>query len=477
MRRRLESLVTLVRNVAIVARLRPFDTATAEGRSRERYRRIVLSAGASILGRVVGAAATLVMVPIAIAYLGKEQYGLWATLSSLAGWVALFDLGLVNGLVNAIAEANGRDDTAAASSYFSTAFFALCAVAGVLAVALAVALPVVPWDRALSAPPAIASPVVAASAAAAFGFVIVGLPLGLTAQVYTGYQKAYVSSAFVMVGSLLSLALLIAAVRARAALPAVVFASSCGGAAAGVANLAFLLTREMPWLLPSPRRVSRGALRRLLATSVPLYLFQVGAVLVNQSQQIVLAHRAGVARVAEYDLLWRIYVLGMGLITLTTSAFAPSFREAFERGELAWMRRSFWHLVRLRMAVALSGAAVLVVGGNVLLRTWLQRSDFEHATGTWALLAALLLAAAWASSFAELLTVLDRIWPQVALVLVQGVLTVAGTWFGAPYGVPGVLAAVALPAIAVSSWTLPWLARRMLGGSPGGQLPAPGGGA
>jgi O-antigen/teichoic acid export membrane protein len=444
-----------------VARVRPFDTSTPEGRSLERYRRIVLSTAASVAGTAVMALVGLATVPIAVGYLGKEQYGLWAAVSSLVPWVALFDLGLVAGMVIAVSEAHGRDDREAARAYFSTGLFALAGMALLLAVALAVAVPLVPWGRLLEVPASIPPGTARAGVGVALGLAVLTLPLGLVPQVYAGYQKAYVATSFTALGSVLSLALLLAAVQLRGAFAAVVAAAGVAGILAGLASLGYLLLRQMPWLRPSPAAVSFRALRRLLASAVPLYLFQLGSLLVNQSQRPVLANRAGLSTVAEYDLLMRIFLLTTMLISVSTASFVPTFRESWERGELDWMRRGFWRLVGVRMAVATAVSAGLLLAGNLALRVWLRRGDFQFDGWAWATFAALILVAAWSSSFLELMTILDRIWPLVGVVLAQGVLTVALTWFLGPrHGVLGALGALALPAAALSGWILPALAWR-----------------
>ena len=456
-----------LREVLRVARLTPFDTATVEGRSLERYRRIVLSIGTSIGGRLLTTLMSLAIVPISIAYLGKEQYGLWAAINALVPWVALFDLGLVAALVNPIAEAHGRDDRASARAYFSTAFVVLLAVAAVLALSGAAILPRVSALGLFPVPSGVTYDAARSSLAIAFAIVVASLPLNALPQLYAGYQRAYVSTAYATVAALVSLCLFLAAVHHGAPLPAIVGAVNSAPVIAGVMALAYLWVRDMPWLRPGHGDVSFRALRRLLATSVPLYLFQIGSLLVNQSQQIVLARRTGLATVAEYDLLLRIFVLTTALITVTTASFAPTFREAFERGETAWLRRSFWHLVRLRMLVAGAACILLLPFGNVALRTWLRRSDFQYGLPVWLTLCALILISAWASSFGELLTVLDRIWAQVGVALVQGALTATLTWvLGGRFGIQGALLAITVPAAALAGWLMPWMARDLLAGSP-----------
>ncbi len=67
------------------------------------------------------------------------------------------------------------------------------------------------------------------------------------------------------------------------------------------------------------------------------------------------------------------------------------------------------------------------------------------------------------SSFFELLTIMDCIWPQVAVVLVQGPVTVALTWYlGSRYGIQGALLALTVPSFALAGWIVPLLAWRLV---------------
>lgn len=463
MRRQVELARERVRNVLRVARLRPFETDTAEGRSLERYRRIVLSTAASIFARCLASAVSLVSVPIVIGYLGKEQYGFWAAVNAVTPWVAMFDLGIGTGLVNPISEAHGRDSHEDARAYFSTAFLALSGVALAVLAVLGVSLWFVPWSRVFAAPASLPPSTVSASVGLAFAFMAIGLPLATVPQVYAGYQKSYVGVLFPAVGAVLSLALLILAVNRDGGVVALFTATGGALTVGSLVALWWLVGREMPWLRPSPAWVSRRAFRRLLATSIPLYLYQLGALLVNQTQQIVLAQRTGLASVADYDLLLKLYIVISTLVTITTASVGPSLRESWERGEAAWMRRTFWHLMRLRMTLAAVAAAGLFFGGDLALRIWLRRPDFQYGPWTWGLLALLLVAAVWGATFVELLTNLDHIWPQVGVVMAQGLVTVALTWaLARPLGTFGAVVAYAGPGIVVAGLFLPRMARRFL---------------
>jgi O-antigen/teichoic acid export membrane protein len=452
-----------VRNALRVARLRPFDTSTAAGRSDERYRRIVLSVGTSIVGRILISVASLLTIPLVIGHLGKEQYGLWAAINGFAPWIALVDLGITAALVNPLSEAHGRDDECAARGYLATALTMLFATAALVGLLVAVVFPHVDWATLFNASGTIPAGTVRLSSAIAIALFVATIPFGVVPQVFGAYQKSYVSSAIATAGALFALGLLVLGVRMDGSLPWLLAAQNGGGVIAGAGGLAYLLFRNMRSLRPLRGDVTKDSLRRILATSVPLYLFQIGGVLVNYSQQLIVAARVDLATVAEYDLLFKIYLVVMGLIALSTSSFAPTFREAFERGDLAWMRRSFWHLVRVRVAAAAAACFVILIGGNTLLRLWLHRTDFQFGLAVWLTLACLVLAVAWAASFLEFLTVLDKIWPLVLVAIGQGALTILLSWTLSPrMGVLGAMLAITVPAISISGWILPWLAWHLL---------------
>lgn len=94
--------------------LHPFDTATPEGRSAERYRRIAWSTVSSVLARSTAIAASFIAVPLVLGYLGDERYGMWLTISSLIAVLGPLDLGIGYGLMQTVSEASGRDDRDAA---------------------------------------------------------------------------------------------------------------------------------------------------------------------------------------------------------------------------------------------------------------------------------------------------------------------------------------------------------------------------
>ena len=135
------------------------DTIAASERAQRRVRRASATGAASAAAAVVQTGVGLLVVPLSLAYLGNERYGLWMTATSLTAMLAFADFGMGNGLLNAIATADGSDDRHAAATATASAAFLLAGVAVLLAALFWLSYPLVAWDRVLnaSASPPIAS--------------------------------------------------------------------------------------------------------------------------------------------------------------------------------------------------------------------------------------------------------------------------------------------------------------------------------
>ena len=76
----------------------------------------------SVLYKGAAVAASFLVIPIMISYLGVVQFGVWSTLLTIMSWVVFFDLGVGNGLRNKVAESLAKDQPDEARSYISSAY-------------------------------------------------------------------------------------------------------------------------------------------------------------------------------------------------------------------------------------------------------------------------------------------------------------------------------------------------------------------
>jgi O-antigen/teichoic acid export membrane protein len=351
-------------------RLRPFTTQTAEERARERHRRLTLTALASMSAKGVKVLTALVSVPLTINYLGTERYGLWMTIGSLVTVLAFADLGVGNGLLNAISEADGRDDRVLAARYVSSAFVMLTSVALLLGTALVVLYPLIGWGRIfnVTSPRALLE---AGPAAAVFlACFIVSLPAGIVQRVQLGYQEGFANSLWEAAGSVIGLVGILFATHYRAGLPWLVLAMAGGPTLTLVLNAIVLFTRRRAYLRPSLSRADRATAVGLFRVGILFFVLQVVGAAAFFSDNLVAAHILGAQSVTQYAVPMKLFDMITLVCSFLLAPLWPAYGEAITRGDHGWVKR----MLKRSLTAALVGTSIaalgIVLSAGAFLRIW-----------------------------------------------------------------------------------------------------------
>ena len=164
-----------------------------------------LTALASGIAKGISILTGLITIPLTLGYLGVERYGVWMTISSVVLMMGFADLGMGNGLLNAISEAHGNDDRQAALNYVSSGFFMLLGVALLIVLVFILAYPFVPWPTVFNIKSKLAAQEAGPAMAAFVVIFALNLPLGVVQRVQMGYQEGYQTSLYQCLGSIFGL--------------------------------------------------------------------------------------------------------------------------------------------------------------------------------------------------------------------------------------------------------------------------------
>ena len=366
-------LAKRVRDLISVVRLRPFDTSSEEGRSRERYRRAALSSLATTFTTGLSVLISFASVPITIGYLGKERYGLWMTMSSLVAMFAFADLGIGNGMMNAIAGAHGRDDREAARRFLASALGVVLVLAAVGLVALAVAYPFVPWARVFNVSTAEAAAEAGPATAILFGCFFFGLPLALVGRAQSAYQEGFVPALWSAAGSLLSFSALLTVVFLKAGLPWLVLALGATPMLAQIGNSIWQLGVSRPWLRP---RLGDFQWRRgvqMVRLGVLFVILQLTVAVTYTSDNVVIAQVLGPTSVTDVAVAGKLFNLAPMAWGIVLGPLWPAYTEAITRGDRAWVKKTLIGSTILTVVFAALFSAAVVLFGNAILRVWTRQ--------------------------------------------------------------------------------------------------------
>ena len=363
-------VVLRAKQIIAVLRLHPFDVTTAGGRTSERHRRAALTALGAALARSLSIVTALITVPLTLNYLGTERYGMWMTMSSFIAMLAFADLGIGNGVMNAVSNAYGKDDYAAIKKYVSSSMFVLSAVALFIVAAFAALYYEVPWYEIFNVHSAQAKEEAGPALAVLAACFAMAIPLGIVQRVQMGLQKGFIANLWQCFSSLVTLGCVILAVWLELGLPWLVLAFAGSPLLASLLNSVSYFGWLQPESAPAFKFVSRQAMKHVVHIGLMFFILQINYSIIFTSDNIIIAQLHDAHAVAEYAVPQRLFtiipaLLGMGLMPLW-----PAYGEALARGDHAWVWRTLKRSFFASVGLAALGSLVLVCAGTWVIRLW-----------------------------------------------------------------------------------------------------------
>ncbi|SCL73990.1 Membrane protein involved in the export of O-antigen and teichoic acid [Micromonospora peucetia] len=363
--------MSLSREVATSVRAEPpLTTADTDVLpARDRQRRLLTGMAATVLCRAVGVVTPLVLIPVMLAELGPNLYGLWAAVGALTAMAAFADLGLGNGLMTRLAPCFATGDTARARRYVSSAYVLLTGIAVLILLCLWSASPLVPWSGLIGADGpagAEAEPFMLACLTA----FVVNVPLSLVVRVQFAYQQVAQSNLWQALGGLSAVPLVLLAVHVDMPPVGVVTASVTGPVLTNLLTSCWVYGRALPQLRPRLRAADRGEARELVALGGLFFLLTIVMSVANNADSLLIAHVLQMRDVTDFAVAARLFAQVGILVSLVNVPLWTANGDALARGEIDWVRRTSRRMtiVSSSMAVVLGGG--LVFAGGPLLGAW-----------------------------------------------------------------------------------------------------------
>jgi O-antigen/teichoic acid export membrane protein len=419
--------------------LKPFDVTTPEGRSKERYRRMLLTAGSGAMTRASGFLSFLITVPMTIGYLGKERYGAWMAISSLMAFLSFSDLGLSNGLISAISQAEGKGDTRFARSAISSVIIYISCISVLLIAGFWTSTLFIRWDDVLGLQTLRDHHESRVAIAIFVMLFAIGLPIKLGENTQSALQRGYMSNLWTTVGSLISFGLVFVAARHHA--PIYILVLIVGGmpVVSSFCNATLLFTRQRPDLRPSLGAFDRTVANKLLHSGLLFFGLGIAGALAYDSQNIVIAHILGPGAVGTYAIVQRLYSTIPMIVAFVTQPLWPAFGEAIARKEWPWVYRALKRGIGLNALIAVAPAIVLSIFSGPIIARWTHGTIVAPKAlvvgfSVWAVISAI------SSPICMLLNAAQVLLFQIVSAILFGLVTVFGMMialhmFGLPGGV------------------------------------------
>ena len=366
--------VERVREAASHLRLSPFDTSTPEGRSRERHRRALLTGISALLAKVIAVSTSLVTIPLTLHYLGTERFGLWMTISSVVAILGFADFGIGNGVLNAVADAHGKDDIEEIRRSVSSAFALLSLVGVALLAAFATVYGLVDWGHFFNVTSQLARREAGPATAVFILCFALNIPADVVQRLQLGLQEGFISKLWQLAGSLGGLVGVVVVIRLRLGLPWLIAALAGTPLLVTIANNVAFFGWMRPDLRPGFRLMSRAVMHRIARLGLLFFVLQVAVAVAYSSDNFVVAKLLGPDAVTRYSVTAKMFsIISLGL-SMFLGPLWPAYGEAASRGDLAWIKRTLIRSTAAASILAALAAIPLVVFGPAVLKFWVHQA-------------------------------------------------------------------------------------------------------
>ena len=334
------------------------EDATHIGASR--YRRALISSVALVLARATTFLSMLILVPVLLAHLDYERFGLWMTFSSIAALMTFADFGLGNGLMTTLAAASAKESSENLRALISSGFATVVMLSMPLMILIAALCHAVPLNIWLGTTTIPADELRVSVTILGLGGVATGI-VGIAGRVQAGLQTGYIASLWSAGSSLLMFVCLLVAIHSHVPFVDLVAISAGVPVLVGAANTIWYFMHKAPALRPNISAIDRSQIGGLFRTGCFFFLLQVAAAVTFATDNLIIASALGIEAVPAYAIPARLFGFISLAVAIIVQPLWPAYAEAAARGDSLWIRKTF--LRSLAIAVTLS----LVVASSLFL--------------------------------------------------------------------------------------------------------------
>ena len=307
----------------------------------------------------------LILVPLSIAYLGPDKYGLWLTLFSFIGWFSFFDFGIGHGLRNKLAESIANEDDVLSKSLVSTAYFSISALVLFLLFLFFTLNTFIPWEAIFnySGDENIVKVLVIV-----FTIFSVNLVFKIVGTIYLADQKPSIPGLFHLLGQVVIVVVIYLALRFDDQ-SLLFYGTITVGSQLLVLMIASVVafSKRYSHITPSINSFKFDHVKEIMSLGGKFLIIQINAIIIFSTDNFIINYYLGADQVTVFNVVVKYFgIITMGVYII----FAPywsAFTEAISKAELNWVKNSLKRLFSFSVLACLGIVLMIFISDNIYL--------------------------------------------------------------------------------------------------------------
>jgi len=384
-----------------------------------------------------------VILPLTIHYLGSEEYGIWATLSSVLLMLGGFDIGLGNGLRNKLTESIAKNDFRMGRIYTSTTYAGMTLIfTGILFIFLLIN-PFLDWTHILNTSQSLHHEIDLLVIYLVI-FLVIRFVVQLISTILIADQNPSISSSFDVLANIISLgcllilrhfeikSLLLLGITFSAA-PVVVFLGASF----------YYFRGKYKSISPSIKFVYFKHFKELGGLGAKFFIIQVAFLVIFATNNLIISYLYGPSQVTPYTVVYKYFLNVLSIFNIILIPFWSAFTDAYVKNDIVWIRTTIKKLIQIWASVFVFVILMIVIS-NPFYKFWMRDPNFEVPFMLSLLMGLFISIWAWFNIFCFLINGTGKIALQLLIYIIAAILDIPLTLFFCKYlnmGLNGVVLA------------------------------------
>ncbi|MFY8110184.1 MAG: lipopolysaccharide biosynthesis protein [Bacteroidia bacterium] len=392
----------------------------------------ILKGGVAILG--------LLIVPLVLNYLDKEEFGIWNTLSSIVTWFYFLDIGLANGFRNKFTNSMAAKDYHNAKRYLSTTYALIIIICSLIFIGFEIINPFLNWNSILNS-----SNLKTDEFNILIQFVFLFLCLKMVLSILTtsliAVHKVAASGVLELLGSLLSFS-------------GIYFLSNLGSGSLLWVGLVFSFSpvlvlilatiyffkRDFSKIKPDFKSIDFSLSSQLFGKGIQFFILQIAAMFMFLSNNIIITQLFGPLSVTPFSIVSKLFSIPTMGFTILITPFWSGFAEAYHKQDHLWIKTTINKLIKFWLLLILA-MFVFVAIFDFLIKIWIK-TPLEYPFLLVIFNAFFIVISSWGSIFAQFLNGAGLIRIQFYLSILLAIISIPMSLFLCRYlgfGIEGIM--------------------------------------
>ncbi len=354
---------------------------------------------------------SFILVPLTINYIKPDIYGVWLTLSSLVGWIAMLDIGIANGLKNKLSESLAANNYSQAKIYVSTSYVIIGLIAIGLVCIYLLFYQLVNWQFVFNAPFIHENKLRDTVSIVAILFLL-KFVADIINVVAAAFQMVAVSSFLLFLSNLgitMSVWILTKTTVANLVLLAICL-SLIPLIISFIASFILFNTRFKS-VKPSLEKVNFSSSKGILSLGWQFFILQIVVVVIFQTDNILISHFFEPKEVTNFNVAYKYYSILAVIFSIILTPYWTAFNEAYFKKEISWIKKSIQKLVKIFLFSLLISLFMIFVS-SIFFKMWVG-DEINISISLSACLCLYIAIMNWSSIFSNFLNGVGKIRLQV----------------------------------------------------------------